>query len=175
MPLILHDYAGLGHDLSKGAFDSVSIAKPGAASQYLNKYIGREFADSWLQLSTDYRSSLKSYEPSIWKKMWESFGDQGIKSAMEFGAKKYEVGRPIITKFFASMAAKDPTIGAVLTAAELGLSTLLGAWGDQAGNTTIRAKKGQWIFIESLESHQRRRRGFNLFGQNRWQKNLPTS
>ena len=28
MPIVIHDYMGAGHDLSKGAFDSESIAKP---------------------------------------------------------------------------------------------------------------------------------------------------
>ena len=89
MPLIIHDYLGLGHDLSKGAFDSVSLAKPGAASQYLSKFIPQEFADSWRQLSTDYRTALKSYEPSMWSKMWKNFGTQGVLRLMRAGAAKY--------------------------------------------------------------------------------------
>ena len=159
MPLILHDYAGLGHDLSKGAFDSVSIAKPGAASHYLSQYIPQQFQDSWRELSTDYRTTLKSYQPSMWSKMWSSIGTQGLLAMVQKGASKYKFARPVIYKWIAGIASADPTIGAVVAAAEVGLGTLLDTWGDQAGNKTIRAKKGQWIFIESLESYRRRALG----------------
>ena len=151
MPLIVHDYLGVGHDLSKGAFDSVSISKPGAASQFLSKFLPKNFAESWKQLSTDYRTAVKSYEPSMWTKLWRS-----IPTVVQKGASKYKLARPLIQKFIASIAAKDPRVGAVVAAAEVGLGSLLDNWGDQAGTKTIRAKKGQWIFIESTESHHRR-------------------
>ena len=154
MPLILHDYLGVGHDLSKGAFDSVSISKPGAASQFLSKFLPKNFAESWKQLSTDYRTTVKSYEPSMWTKLRSS-----IPTLVQKGASKYKLARPLIQKFIASIAAKDPRVGAVVAAAEIGLGSLLDNWGDQAGTKTIRAKKGQWIFIESTESHHRRMLG----------------
>ena len=69
MPIVIHDYMGAGHDLSKGAFDSESISKPGSASKLLNQYLPENFEDSWLALSKDYRTQLKSYEPTMWKKM----------------------------------------------------------------------------------------------------------
>ena len=96
MPLILHDYMGVGHDLSKGAFDSISVSKPGAASKLLQKYLPNTFKEAWRDLSTDYKSSLKSYQPSMWRKMWANFGTQGLLSVFRAGAAKYKVGRPII-------------------------------------------------------------------------------
>lgn len=152
MPLIIHDYLGVGHDLSKGAFDSVSVGKVGAASKLLNKYLPQDFAQSWKELSTDYKTALKSYQPSMWNKMWTY-----LPNMLKAGAAKYSVGRPLIHKWIAGIAASDPAIGGVVAAAEVGLSQLLSVWGDQAGTTTVRAKKGQWIFIESEESHRRRR------------------
>ena len=140
MPLIVHDYLGVGHDLSKGAFDSVSISKPGAASQFLSKFLPKNFAESWKQLSTDYRTTVKSYEPSMWTKLRSS-----IPTLVQKGASKYKLARPLIQKFIASIAAKDPRVGAVVAAAEIGLGSLLDNWGDQAGTKTIRAKKGQWV------------------------------
>ena len=156
MPLILHDYQGVGHDLSKGAFDSVSIAKPGSASQFLSKYIPKDFDESWKQLSTDYRTSVKSYEPSMLEKMWKNFSTKGLMTALRAGANKYKLARPVIHKWIAGVAASDPAIGAIVAAAEVGLGKMLESWGDKAGNQTIRAKKGQWVFIESTESHRRR-------------------
>ena len=47
MPLILHDYMGVGHALSKGAFDSISVSKPGAASKLLQKYLPNTFKEAW--------------------------------------------------------------------------------------------------------------------------------
>ena len=157
MPLILHDYLGVGHDLSKGAFDSVSIAKPGAASQFLSKFLPKKFAEGWKQLSTDYRTTLKSHEPSMWRKMWNS-----IPIALRKGATKYKLARPLIQKFIAGIVAKDPKIGAIVSAAEIGLGSLLDNWGDNVETKTIRAKKGQWIFIESTESRRRRMMGTML-------------
>ena len=157
MPIVLHDYMGVGHDLSKGAFDSESISKPGSASKLLNEYLPGKFKDSWRALSKDYRTQLKSYEPTMWKKMWDNFGTKGILKLFRAGASKYTVGRPLVHKWIAGVALSDPTVGAVVAAAEVGLATVLETWGDQ--NTTIRAKKGQWIFIESEESHRRRALG----------------
>ena len=156
MPLILHDYMGVGHDLSKGAFDSISVSKPGAASKLLQKYLPNTFKEAWRDLSTDYKTSLKSYQPSMWKKMWANFGTQGLLSVFRAGAAKYKVGRPIIHKWIAGIAASDATIGAIVVAAEVGLSNLLDTWGDEVNTRTIHAKKGQWIFIESDESSRRR-------------------
>ena len=157
MPIVLHDYMGVGHDLSKGAFDSESISKPGSASKLLNEYLPGKFKDSWRALSKDYRTQLKSYEPTMWKKMWDNFGTKGILKLFRAGASKYTVGRPLVHKWIAGVALSDPTVGAVVAAAEVGLATVLETWGDQT--TTIRAKKGQWIFIESEESHRRRALG----------------
>ena len=52
MPVIIHDYLGKGHDLSKGAFDSVSLTKPGAASKLLTKYMPKDFKISWQELAS---------------------------------------------------------------------------------------------------------------------------
>ena len=158
MPIIIHDYLGKGHDLSKGAFDSQSISKPGAASKYLEMFLPQKFKEGWKELSFDYRTALKSYQPSMWKKMWANFGTKGLLSIFQHGAAKYSVGRPLIHQWIASVAKSDPTIGAVVAAAEVGLAKVLETWGDKAGTKTIRAKKGQWIFIESEESHRLRRR-----------------
>ena len=156
MPII-HDYLGAGHDLSKGAFDSTSITKPGSASKLLNQYLPGKFQESWLDLSKDYRTQLKKYEPTMWKKMWDNFGTKGLMKLFRAGASKYSVGRPIVHKWIAGVAATDPAVGAVVAAAEVGLATVLDTWGDST--TTISAKKGQWIFIESEESHRRRALG----------------
>ena len=158
MPLVLHDYLGVGHDLSKGAFDSISISKPGGASKLLAQYLPKEFDQGWKDLAVNYKTALKSYQPSMWKKMWNMFGAKGIKQALQAGAAKYAVGRPLIHKWIAGIAASDPTIGAVVAAAEVGLAKVLDTWGDQAGTKTIRAKKGQWVFIETIDSFNRRRR-----------------
>jgi hypothetical protein len=76
---------------------------------------------------------------------------------MKMGAAKYSVGRPLVHKWIAGVAATDPVIGAVVAAAEVGLSKLLATWGADVETKTISAKKGQWVFVESEESHQRRR------------------
>jgi hypothetical protein len=162
MPLILHDYLGVGHDLSLGAFDSVSVAKPGNASKLLDKYLPHEFKQSWEELSKDYKTTVKSYEPSMWKKMWANFGTTGVLKVMQMGAAKYSVGRPLVHKWIAGIATTDPAIGAVVAAAEMGLSKLLDTWGAEAETTTISAKRGQWVFIESEESYQRRRMGSKI-------------
>ena len=147
MSLVLYDYQGVGHDLSKGAFDSVSIAKPGGASKLLAQYLPKHFEQGWKELAINYKTALKSYQPSMWKKMWNMFGAKGIKQALQVGAAKYTVGRPLIHKSIAGIAATDPTIGAVVAAAEVGLAKVLDTWGDQAGSKTIRAKKGQWVNV----------------------------
>ena len=156
MPVILHDYLGRGHDLSKGAFDSVSQTKPGSASKLLTKYMPEEFEMSWRELTNDYRTTLKSYEPSYWSKLWKNFGRDGLMKAVKHGATAYSVGRPAIHKWIAGVAISDPAIGGVVAAAEVGLSKLLESWGASAGTTRFSAKKGQWLFIES-ETHYRRR------------------
>ena len=103
MPVILHDYLGRGHDLSKGAFDSVSQTKPGSASKLLTKYMPEEFEMSWKELTNDYRTTLKSYEPSYWSKLWKSFGRDGLMKAVKHGATAYSVGRPAIHKWIAGV------------------------------------------------------------------------
>lgn len=156
MPVILHDWLGKGHDLSKGAFDSVSQTKPGSASKLLAKYMPQQFNLSWQELTADYRTTLKSYEPSYWSKLWKNFGKEGLMKAIHHGASAYSVGRPAIHKWIAGVAVSDPAIGGVVAAAEVGLSKLLESWGAAAGTKRFTAKKGQWCFIES-ETHYRRR------------------
>ena len=168
MPVIIHDYLGKGHDLSKGAFDSVSQTKPGSASKLLTKYMPKDFELGWQELASEYQTTLKSYEPSYWSKLWKNFGKDGLKKAIRHGASAYTVGRPAIHKWIAGIAITDPAIGGVVAAAEVGLSKLIETWGADAGTTRFSAKKGQWLFIES-ETHFRRRR----LGMSEWHYKKP--
>ena len=101
---MIHDYLGKGHDLSKGAFDSVSQTKPGSASKLLTKYMPKDFELGWQELASEYQTTLKSYEPSYWSKLWKNFGKDGLKKAIRHGASAYTVGRPAIHKWIAGIA-----------------------------------------------------------------------
>ena len=58
------------HNLSKGAFDSISITKPGNASLLLLEHMGGSFDDAFEKLTRDYTkivSSDKIQGHSVWK------------------------------------------------------------------------------------------------------------
>ena len=53
-------WKGDRHNLSKGAFDSVSVVKPGNASLLLAEYMGQTFDESFVSLTKNYQKIISS-------------------------------------------------------------------------------------------------------------------
>ena len=62
---VIYDNSGSGHNLSLGAFDSSSIAKPGTASVLLSQNIKQPFKKTFNEMLTDYQYSVEKAESSM--------------------------------------------------------------------------------------------------------------
>ena len=158
MPVI-YGYRGDRHNLSKGAFDSVSVAKPGTASLLLAEYLPKSWDESFAQLSTGYQAVVREVEQGTLKNsLWTSYVKPGLKKA---GSYAWEVAKPFMIDAVGQMAGLGPTASHLIAAVEGLFSEYLDSSTIPFGSKesqSLTLNTGQWIFIEKDESLQRRRR-----------------
>ena len=156
---IIYDNRGSGHNLSKGAFDSVSIAKPKFASLILHDYIDKPFGETYSHLMSDFNFDLTQSESKVGEALWTTYVKPHIKT---LGGWAWDMAKGAITKGLASVAGLEPTTAAMIAAAELILSQVLTGTLDDLKNNplsqtkTITLRTGQWVFIENDTSLRRR-------------------
>ncbi len=151
---VIYDNRGQSHNLSKGAFDSVSLAKPNFASLVLRDYIDRPFESSFKSLMQDFNFNLTQSEEKLSDALWSTYFKPHLK---KLGGWVWDLTKGAITKGVSQIAGLEPTTAAIVGAAEIILSQALGGWFDLAkGTKTIRLSSGQWVFIEDETSLKRR-------------------
>ena len=150
----IFDFKGDGHKLSKGAFDSLSISKPGNASPLLAEYMAKPFQEGYRFLSTPYQFNVNQMEAPAMTSLWNDYLKPGLKKA---GSIVWEVAKPVAMEVVTTLAGLHPTVGALLGASEAVLSAYLQGYGDViVESKKIQMKKGQWLFIEKEENRRRR-------------------
>ena len=157
MPII-YGARGDGHDLSKGAFDSLSVAKPGTASLLLAEYMPLGFGEAFAQLSTNYEAVVANVKPSLSSTLWSDYVKPGLKQA---GALVWESAKPIIMGAVGVSAGMNPTAMAVIASMEELFSVYLTGMSEEHSTESqhVVYNKGQWLFIEKEKSLRRRMKG----------------
>ena len=158
MPII-YGARGDGHDLSKGAFDSQSVANPGTASLLLAEYMPQSFSDAFSQLSTNYESVVGQVkQSSASSTLWSDYVKPGLKQA---GALVWESAKPIIMGAVGVSAGMNPTALAVIASMEELFSVYLTGMSEEHSteSQSVVYNKGQWLFIEKEKSLRRRMKG----------------
>ena len=147
------------HNLSKGAFDSISITKPGNASLLLHEHMTESFEDAYKKLTKDFKKVVSSNEIQG-KTFWAEHIKPGLK---KIGGMAWEYAKPIVFESLAWMTGMGLPATLIIGAAETMMSEYLENLPDEIsdplqGKTSVRLNKGQWIFIEKEASLRRRRR-----------------
>ena len=122
---VIYDNSESGHNLSLGAFDSTSIAKPGQASVLLAEQISKPFSDIYDHLVTDYQYNVDKAEPGMMDKLWKTYMKPGLKKA---GAALWTLGAQYGKEAVVALAGVNPTTAAIVAAGEAILTTVLGGF-----------------------------------------------
>jgi hypothetical protein len=147
------------HNLSKGAFDSISITKPGNASLLLLEHMGGSFDDAFEKLTLDYHKIVSSSDIQG-HSFWKEHIKPGLKKV---GGMAWDLAKPIIFESLAYMTGMGLPATLLVGTAETMMSKYLEdlpeAISDPIkGQQALRLNKGQWVFIEKEASLRRRRR-----------------
>ena len=150
-------WKGDRHNLSKGAFDSVSVVKPGNASLLLAEYMGRTFDESFAELTKGYKKIVASeWVAQKGMSVWRDHIRPGLKKA---GGWAWELAKPVVMDALAVAAGMSPTAAALVASAETMFSVYLeGLAVEPVESRSLVLNKGSWVFIEKEESLKRRRR-----------------
>ena len=103
---VIYDNSGSGHNLSLGAFDSSSIAKPGTASVLLAQNIKQPFKKTFNEMLTDYQYDVEKAESSMMTNLWKTYMKPGLKKA---GAALWVLGAQYGKEAVAALAGVHPT------------------------------------------------------------------
>ena len=148
-------WKGDRHNLSKGAFDSVSVVKPGNASLLLAEYMGQTFDESFVSLTKNYQKIISS-DRAQGMSVWRDHIKPGLKKAGGFA---WELAKPVVMDALAVAAGMSPTAAALVASAETMFSVYLeGLAVEPVESRSLVLNKGAWVFIEKEESLKRRRR-----------------
>ena len=152
----IYGWRGDRHDLSKGAFDSTSISKPGTASLLLAENLPKSFDEAFKQLSQNYQSVVGQVEQgSLMNKLWTDYVRPGLKKAGTFA---WEAAKPVVMDALMVAAGLNPTAAALVASAETMFSIYLTGLAEPEAVRSVTYNKGQWVFIEKEASLRRRRR-----------------
>ena len=152
----IYGWRGDRHDLSKGAFDSTSISKPGTASLLLAENLPKSFDEAFKQLSQNYQSVVGQVEQgSLMNKLWTDYVRPGLKKAGTFA---WQAAKPVVMDALAVAAGMNPTAAALVASAETMFSIYLTGLAEPEAVRSVTYDKGQWVFIEKEASLRRRRR-----------------
>ena len=145
------------HNLSKGAFDSVSVVKPGTASLLLAEYMPRSFDDSYAALTKGYQKIVASdWVAEKGVSIWQSHIKPGLKKAGTFA---WGLAKPVVMDAMAVAAGMSPTAAALVASAETMLTIYLDGLAETLTETkALVLNQGQWVFIEKEKSLMHRRR-----------------
>ena len=153
----IFSWKGDGHNLSKGAFDSVSVGKPGTASLLLAEHMAKPYKDTYDLLATPYQFNLSMMQPTAATSLWRDYLKPGLKKA---GFILWEVAKPVAMEVVAGLAGINPTLAALVGASEAVLSAYLQGYGEEVlESKSLVLNKGQWLFIESADNRRRRLKG----------------
>ena len=143
------------HNLSKGAFDSVSVVKPGTASLLLAEYMPKSFDDSFAALTRGYKTVVEG-DKNQGESVWQTHIKPGLKKAGGFA---WELAKPVVMDAMAVAAGMSPTAAALVASAETMLTIYLQGLAEPLTVAkTLVLNKGEWVFIEKEASLRRRRR-----------------
>ena len=109
------------HNLSKGAFDSISITKPGNASLLLHEHMTESFEDAYKKLTKDFKKVVSSNEIQG-KTFWAEHIKPGLK---KIGGMAWEYARPIVFESLAWMTGMGLPATLIIGAAETMMSEYL--------------------------------------------------
>ena len=148
---LIYDWQGNKHDLTVGAFDSLSRTNPDQASIYLYLGLGSiedgSTPNLFKQLSQKYLSKQKSsYATNLWTRF-----KQQLPQLRSIGG---TLGTSLLMGKVKTLAGANPVVLGALTAAELVLGQVFSL--STAKRTFTEPLPGQWVFIESDKSYRRR-------------------